>query len=357
MAPVIKALKRKSADFDILVCATAQHREMLDQVFRTFQIAPDFDLNLMAPNQELADLTSRVILKMNCVLTDVKPDILLIQGDTTTVMAAALTAFYHKIPVGHVEAGLRTANPYSPFPEEMNRRLTSALATYHFAPTEHARKALIAEGRPVDRIFLTGNTGIDALHWILKQAPSGEALDILERSNLTNGRKMILVTAHRRENHGRPFENICLGLRELARRNPGIAIVYPVHRNPNVRRTAFSIISGSESIYLYDAVSHDTIIHLMKRASFILTDSGGIQEEAPALGKPVLVLREETERPEGVQAGVARIIGTRCEAIVAESERLLKDKSTYDRMARAVSPYGDGRAAIRIAEILSHIKR
>lgn len=353
MAPVIKALGNRHNGIESVVCTSAQHREMLDQVMRLFEITPDLDLNLMKPNQDLHSLTGRVVVEVGRVLHNVKPDVILVQGDTTTVMAASIAAFYHKIPVGHVEAGLRTTNIYSPFPEEANRRLTSVMSAFHFAPTENAKGALLREGIPEEKIFVTGNTVIDALHMILKKPQPAKIKNILNSAGSTKkNRKIILITAHRRENFGQPFEEICFGLRRLAERNPDLCLVYPVHLNPHVREPVYRSLSNVKNIRLTEPVEYDVIAHLMKMATIILTDSGGIQEEAPALGKPVLVLRTETERPEAVEAGVAKVIGPNADAIVRETELLLKDPQAYQSMARAVSPYGDGKAAERIVDIL-----
>jgi UDP-N-acetylglucosamine 2-epimerase (non-hydrolysing) len=346
LAPVIAALKRQPQTFQAVVCVTAQHRQMLDQVLRLFQVCPDIDLDLMQENQSLSGLTSRVMLRVTDAITEVAPDVVLVQGDTTTAMVSALAAFYLRIPVGHVEAGLRTRDPYNPFPEEMNRRLISVLGTVHFAPTKKAFEALVGEGVPEEQVFLTGNTVVDALLAIAHQS---DAVDI---GLPLDGRKVILVTAHRRESFGEPLHNICLALGELARRHPEVLIVYPVHPNPNVREPVRRLLSGRKGIALLEPLEYKAFVYLMKHAYFILTDSGGIQEEAPALGKPVLVLRDETERPEGIEAGTAKLVGTCTEAILAEAEQLLLDCASYVQMACAVSPYGDGKAADRIVEIL-----
>lgn len=357
LAPVILALQEHPADIQALVCVTAQHRQMLDQVLQLFGITPDVDLDLMAPGQTLPDLTARVVTHVSAVLAALQPDLVLVQGDTTTVMAAALAAFYHKVPVGHVEAGLRSYDRYSPFPEEMNRRLAGALSTYHFAPTETARQALRLEGTPDERIFVTGNPVIDALHIIRRRPRPPQAQALLAQAGLLNGqsaRKLLLVTAHRRENFGARFESLCHGLAEVAARNEDVAIVYPVHLNPQVQEPVYRLLSGRERVVLTGPVEYDVMTHLMDAAYLVLTDSGGIQEEAPALGKPVLILRTETERPEGVAAGTARLVGPWADRIVAETERLLHDSAAYLTMAQAVSPYGDGQAAQRIvAAILS----
>ena len=356
LAPVILELK-KYPRVQIIVCVTAQHRQMLDQALGLFAIIPDIDLDLMKPNQTLSELTGRVVDGVDRVLKKEQPDIVLIQGDTTTVMAAALAAFYNKIPVGHVEAGLRSNDICSPFPEEMNRRLTSILGNYHFAPTEKAKKALLGEGISGERIYVTGNTVIDALHMILKEPVSMVAKKILDRVGISDNvnerkRKMILLTAHRRENFGERFECICQAIKQLAERNQDIVIVYPAHLNPNIQEPANRILGGLDRILLIEPVEYDSMAHLMNAASIILTDSGGIQEEAPSLGKPVLVMRTETERPEGIEAGTARLVGPHTDKIIIETERLLYDKAAYNEMARAINPYGDGKAAKRIVEIL-----
>jgi UDP-N-acetylglucosamine 2-epimerase (non-hydrolysing) len=346
MAPVIKELQKHPYAIESIVCVTGQHREMLDQVLSLFDIEPDIDLNLMEPNQTLTSLTAKVLTRLTDVIIGVRSDIILSQGDTTTAMVASLASFYQKIPVGHVEAGLRTYDKYSPFPEEINRRLISVLATYNFAPTQKAVDALIAEGFPKEKIFLTGNTVVDALLTTVKKDCE---LDLGFPSS--NG-KLILVTAHRRENFGEPFQNICKALKEIVIRNSEVEIVYPVHLNPNVRNTVFQMLSDKERIYLIEPLDYKKFAHLMNRCYLVLTDSGGIQEEASALGKPLLVLRNETERPEAVEAGVARTVGTDTEIIINETEKLLRDKDEYNRMSKAASPYGDGHAAERIVEVL-----
>jgi len=349
MAPVVKELEKYPDQIESQVCITAQHREMLDQVLDIFDICPDVDLDLMQPGQTLPDLTARVLIELSRVLENVRPDVVLVQGDTTTVMVGALAAFYRQIPVGHVEAGLRTRDRYSPFPEEINRRITDVLTTFYFAPTLTAASALQREGVSEDNIYVTGNTVIDALLWVINQPEPAEIVTLM--SGL-EAKRLILVTAHRRENFGAPLEQVCLGLRELVRRNPDIAIVYPVHLNPNVQDPVYHFLNGEKRVHLINPLSYLSFAHLMNRAEIILTDSGGIQEEAPALGKPVLVMRQETERPEAVEAGTAKVIGPDADAIVYESERLLHDEDAYHQMARAVSPYGDGHAAKRIVRIL-----
>jgi UDP-N-acetylglucosamine 2-epimerase (non-hydrolysing) len=354
LAPVILEL-RKYSDVQTRVCVTAQHRQMLDQVLGLFNIVPDIDLNLMQSNQTLSEITASVVDEIDKVLKEEQPDIVLIQGDTTTVMAAALASFYNNIPIGHVEAGLRSNNLYSPFPEEMNRRVTTILSSYHFAPTDRARFALLSEGIPENQIYVTGNTVIDALFMILEKPVPNVVKDILNRVEIHgngNQQKMILVTAHRRENFGERFEDICKGLKSLVEKNQDIVIVYPVHLNPNVQEPVSRYLKDMERVLLLEPVEYDAMAHLMNAASIILTDSGGIQEEAPSLGKPVLVMRTETERPEGIVAGIARLIGPCADRIVAETELLLKNKIAYNKMAVAVNPYGDGKAAKRIVEIL-----
>lgn len=347
MAPILHELKRR-ADMESLSCVTAQHRQMLDQVLEWFGILPDYDLDLMRPNQTLAQVTARALEGVSDVLERAKPDVVLVQGDTTTAMVAALAAFYQHIPVGHVEAGLRSHDLENPFPEEANRRLVTVLARLHFAPTTTARDVLLREGVPADSVFLTGNPVIDALHWTLKQpAPLdiGVPLDV-------PGERLILITAHRRESFGREFESICHGLRTLAERNPDVRLIYPVHLNPNVQEPVTRILSGVERVHLIPPLAYPSLVHLMARVAFVITDSGGIQEEAPALGKPVLVMRRTTERMEAIDAGTARLVGTDGSAIVAAAERLLLDPDEYRRMATAVSPFGDGTAARQIADVL-----
>jgi len=349
MAPVVRELQKHSDRIESRVCVTAQHREMLDQVLGVFGVKPDIDLDLMQAGQMLPELTARVVLSMSEVLTREKPDCVLIQGDTTTVMATALAAFYQQIAVGHVEAGLRTRDLYNPFPEEANRRIADVLAAFYFAPTQTAAEALRREGVAEENIYVTGNTVIDALLWVVRQPEPPEVARLMAEFS---GRQLILVTAHRRENFGAAFEEICTGLRELARRNPDVAIVYPVHLNPNVQDPVQRILDGEERIYLLDPLPYGSFAHLMKQAHIILTDSGGIQEEAPALGKPVLVMRRETERSEAVSAGSAKLVGPDAQAIVQEAERLLYDEDTYQRMAHVINPFGDGHAAERIVRVL-----
>ncbi len=355
LAPVVLELEKYPEQIRARVCVTAQHREMLDQVLQLFGIAPDVDLNLMRSGQTLAELTSRVITGMDEVLEAERPDLVLVQGDTTTVMAVALAAFYHKIPVGHVEAGLRSYDRYSPFPEEINRRLAGVLSAYHFAPTETARRALLRENVPDDCIFVTGNTVIDALHMIVRRPEPAQFRELMDRvrenGRASDKRRLILTTAHRRENFGEGMESICQGIKSIIVRNPETIVVYPVHLNPNVQEPVFRLLGDVDRVILTGPVEYDVMAHLMNSAYLVLTDSGGIQEEAPSLGKPVLVMRAETERPEAVEAGTARLVGPYAERIVTETERLLHDSDAYKEMAQAVSPYGDGRAAQRIVQI------
>ncbi|MCX6056244.1 MAG: UDP-N-acetylglucosamine 2-epimerase (non-hydrolyzing) [Chloroflexi bacterium] len=349
MAPVIQALN-SSAKIESKVCVTAQHREMLDQVLTLFKIKPDIDLNLMRPNQTLAGLTAQILEHLDPVLADEHPDWILVQGDTTTVMAAALNAFYRGILVGHVEAGLRTGDKFQPFPEEINRRIAGVTADLHFAPTSLSRENLLKEGVPDWRILVTGNPAIDALQQISKMSPPTEISKWIKKWKIEpGGRRLILVTAHRRENFGKPLEDICEGLKTLAfRYGESIRIVYPVHLNPNIQETVFKILGNVAGIELLPPMEYLPLIHLMKSATIVLTDSGGIQEEATGLGKPTLVLREKTERPEGVTAGVLKIVGTDAGKIVAEATRLLDDHNAYQTMAHTENPFGDGHAAEKI---------
>jgi UDP-N-acetylglucosamine 2-epimerase (non-hydrolysing) len=345
MAPVILALKEYSA-FECRVLATAQHRNLLDQVLRVFEIEPDIDLDIMRPDQALAALTARLLLALDSVLQAEKPDVVLAQGDTTTVMAVALASFYHQIPFGHVEAGLRTWNMEYPFPEEMNRVVTGKLTKWHFAPTESGRHNLLKEGVSETNIFVTGNTVIDALLSVAK-------LEIPLPFNLQSSKRLILVTAHRRENFGAPFREICRAILTLVDHNKDVQVIYPVHPNPNVCETAYQILGNHSRITLCEPLDYLPFVAAMKQAFLILSDSGGVQEEAPALGKPVLVLRNETERPEAVAEGVVKLVGADYDQIVGEAQHLLDDRTAYSLMARGVSPYGDGRAAGRIAAVLS----
>lgn len=344
MAPVILALQNEP-DFDVKVLATAQHRHILDQVLTFFSIIPDIDLNIMRPNQTLTTLTARLLLDIDEVLLKEQPDVVLVQGDTTTVMTVALACFYHRILIGHVEAGLRTGDMLNPFPEEANRVITGRLARWHFAPTETSRQNLLREGIPEFDVFVTGNTVIDALLMTAERV-----LDV--GVELDPEKRLVLVTSHRRENFGEPFRAICRALRTLAESNPTIEILYPVHPNPKVHDVAYSMLGDVANIRLCAPLDYAPFIAAMKRAYLVISDSGGVQEEAPALGKPVLVLRDETERPEAVEMGVVRLVGPHEDRILAEAQKLLDDPTAYAAMARGVSPYGDGKAAQRIVAVL-----
>jgi UDP-N-acetylglucosamine 2-epimerase (non-hydrolysing) len=349
MAPVYMALKQQPA-VETVTCVTAQHRQMLDQILEWFAIKPDHDLNLMQPGQTLAGLTARAMEKVTEILELVKPDAVVVQGDTTTAMVAALAAFYQHIPVAHVEAGLRTHNLYNPFPEEVNRHLISVLATFNFAPTHTAEKALLAEGAKPENIFLTGNTVIDALKWTVNRPYDLSSLGIpLSQTN----EKLILVTGHRRESFGPAFESICEALKQIAVRNTNVRLVYPVHLNPNVQEPVFRLLKHVDRVHLIEPLPYPAFTHLMAKSYLIISDSGGVQEEAPALGKPVLVMRETTERPEAIEAGTAKLVGTDARTIIREAETLLHDDAAYQRMSGASSPFGDGHSGERIAAILA----
>jgi len=357
MAPVVKMLKR-TPGIESRVCVTAQHRHMLDQVLELFQIEPDYDLDLMRDNQSLPELSASIFINLDPVLNDFKPDWILVQGDTTTVAITALLAYYRKIKIGHVEAGLRTHDKWQPFPEEINRRVAGVTADLHFAPTEWSRQNLLRENTPDNKIFVTGNTVIDALNFVSKQDEPQEIKGLLNKLGINNQptneqktKKLILVTAHRRENFGKPIENICHALQELASRED-VEIVYPVHLNPNVQEPVNRILKDVKHITLLPPLDYLPLVHLMKWATLILTDSGGIQEEAPAFGIPVLVMRETTERPEGVDAGTLKLVGTETSYIVQEAKRLLDDPVEYGKMSKASNPYGDGHAAERIIQAL-----
>ena len=350
LAPVITELRHRVDKFEVVVAVSGQHREILDQVLNLFDIQPDYDLNIMQPGQSLTQITVRVLQGVENVIDKEVPDIMLVQGDTTTAFASALVGFYHQIPIGHVEAGLRTHEKYNPFPEENNRQLISALAAIHFAPTQKAKENLLREGISPDTIYVTGNTVVDALMSIVqhnfefKQPP----LSTLEFDN----RKVILVTAHRRENWGQPLDNVCLALKELLERYKDIDIVFPTHPNPKVRGAVEAILGGIKRAYLIEPLDYLPFVHLMSKVYLILTDSGGIQEEAPSLGKPVLVLRETTERPEVIEAGVAKLVGTDKDLIISKVTMLLENQNIYQKMTQAVHLYGDGRATQKIVEIL-----
>jgi UDP-N-acetylglucosamine 2-epimerase (non-hydrolysing) len=345
MAPVIRELRKHPDRVAVRVCVTGQHREMLDQVLALFDIAPDHDLEIMRPDQSLTELTASALTRLDPVVASERPDWVVVQGDTTTAMAAALVAFYHGVRVAHVEAGLRSWNRLHPFPEEVNRRIADGLADLHFAPTDVARQNLLREGLDGSTVVVTGNTVIDALHWVAALPAPAD----LEALVPPNGTRLLLVTAHRRESFGPGMEAICHALRDLATRyGDGVRILYPVHLNPRVREPVQRLLGGVTNVALLPPLDYLRLVHLMKRAYLVLTDSGGIQEEAPGLGKPVLVLREVTERPEAVAAGTARVVGTSRERVVDEAARLLDDPAEYRRMARAVNPFGDGHAAARI---------
>ena len=356
MAPVVKALAGDPS-FDAKVCVTAQHRQMLDQVLELFAIRPDFDLNLMKPGQDLTDITSNVLLGMREVYKQWQPDIILVHGDTTTTLAASLSAYYAKISVGHVEAGLRTHNKFAPWPEEMNRRMTGALTDLHFAPTSKARQNLLNEGVADSCIHVTGNTVIDALLEVAQRLQQDKELrrQFDERfSFIDPAKRLILVTGHRRENFGQGFENICQALAALARRGD-VQVVYPVHLNPNVQEPVNRILALEPNVHLIEPLDYLPFVYLMDRSTLIITDSGGVQEEAPSLGKPVLVMRDTTERPEAVEAGTVKLVGTDSTKIEDEANRLLNDPAAYQSMSRAHNPYGDGKAAHRICDILKSL--
>ncbi len=349
MAPVVLAL-RQDPRFEVRLIATGQHREMLDQVLHLFQLTPDVDLNIMTPQQTLTEITTRTLEGLDAVFRTYPADVALAQGDTTTTFATALIAYYHRVPFGHVEAGLRTYDKYHPFPEEMNRRLTAPIADFHFAPTERARQHLLSERILDERIWVTGNTGIDAVLWVARQ-PYQPDDPLLQRALNHKGR-LLLLTTHRRENWGEPMRQIAHAIRTLLNRFEDLLLLLPMHRNPLVREAILPILSDHPRALLTEPLDYAPFIHAMRHATLILTDSGGVQEEAPAFGKPILVLRTTTERPEGVEAGTARLVGTDPDRIVSEAERLLTDPSAYQQMAQAVNPYGDGHASERIRNIL-----
>lgn len=353
MAPVVLQLAA-TAGVESRVCVTAQHRQMLDQVLSVFKIVPDIDLNLMRPDQSLADLTAGILTHLDPVLKSEKPDWVLVQGDTTTVMTTALLCYYNRIRVGHVEAGLRTDDKWQPFPEEINRRIAGVVADLHFAPTQHARRNLLREGVPDERIVVTGNPVIDALQKIVTHPMPTETQELLDQTGIRpGGRRLVLVTAHRRENFGKPLADICKALRGLAEQySDSIHLIYPVHLNPNVQQPVYQLLAGVPNITLLPPLDYLPMVHLMKRATLVLTDSGGIQEEATGLGVPTLVLREVTERPEGLEAGVLKLVGSDPARIVRESARLLDDPDAHAAMAQAANPFGDGHAAERIVKAL-----
>lgn len=351
MAPLVKEIEKNSDVLESIVCVTAQHREMLDSVLHLFDIKPDFDLNIMKANQNLWSITSDVLLKMKDVFEQVNPDIVLVHGDTTTSMAAGLSAFYAKIPVGHVEAGLRTFDKYNPFPEEINRVVADSLCTYHFAPTDTSMENLKNAQIPMTHAYKTGNTVIDALLYIVNNKEAD-----ISHLGLDSSKRTVLVTAHRRENFGQPIKNICAAICKLVDANPDIQVIYPVHPNPNIKNTVHELLSGKERIILTEPQDYAPFSTLMKYSTLIMTDSGGVQEEAPSLGKPVLVLRKTTERPEAVEHGTVKLVGVETDDIFNAANKLLNDETEYKKMAEAVNPYGDGLASSRIVEILKKIK-
>lgn len=354
MAPVVKACKARG-DLEVKVCVTAQHRQMLDQVMEIFGLTADFDLNVMAPNQTLADVTCKVLKGMEGVFAQWMPDMILVQGDTTTVMAAALAAFYHKIQIGHVEAGLRTGNLYSPWPEEANRLLAGCLANQHYAPTPRSQENLLKENKDPKTVFVTGNTVIDALHDAVRIMDGNADLKAKLAAKfpfLDPMKRLVLVTGHRRENFGEGFVHICQAIKRVASR-PDVQVVYPMHMNPNVRKPVNEILGGLGNVHLIEPLDYLSFLYMMRQSYLIMTDSGGVQEEAPSLGKPVIVMRDTTERPEAVDAGTVILAGTETDAMASAAERFLDDKEFYDKMAHAVNPYGDGLAAKRIAEIVA----
>ena len=358
MAPLVKKFQKDLINFDTKVCVTAQHREMLDQVLDLFKIIPDYDLNIMKPGQDLYDVTSSILLKIKPVLEGFKPDVVLVHGDTATTFATSLAAYYQKIKIGHIEAGLRTGDLYSPWPEEGNRRLVGVLTDYHFSPTSTSKNNLLNEGVVESSIFITGNTVIDALQLVVSRIKKDESLRLkFENTIFQSGfqelnSKFILVTGHRRENFGQGFLNICGALKVLAKKNPDINILYPVHLNPNVRKPVNELLSNVSNIKLVEPFQYEEFIYLMSKSFLILTDSGGIQEEAPSLGKPVLVMRDTTERPEAVEAGTVKLVGSDQDNIVKEVQNLLDDSSEYQRMSKAHNPYGNGNASKNILKIL-----
>ena len=364
MAPLVKKLQANPEEFQTIVCVTGQHREMLDQVLRLFEITPDYDLNIMKPNQDLYDITSRILLGMRDVLKEVQPDIVLVHGDTTTSMAAALAAFYQQIPVGHVEAGLRTGNIYSPWPEEMNRLMTGRISTVHFSPTPLAKQNLLQEHVDEAKIVVTGNTVIDALQMVVERLKNDEQLagEVKDKvlnmgydvNRLGEDRRLVLITGHRRENFGEGFLNICHAIKNLSEKYPNVDFVYPMHLNPNVRKPVLEILGDkAENVFLIEPLDYLPFVYMMQHSTLILTDSGGVQEEAPGLGKPVLVMRDTTERPEAVEAGTVLLVGTDQQKIEQGVTMLLNDADTYRKMSEAVNPYGDGKACERIIESLA----
>lgn len=369
MAHLVKEFQKHPKEFQTVVCVTGQHREMLDQVLRLFEIVPDYDLNIMKQGQDLYDVTARVLTGMRDVLKESRPDVVLVHGDTTTSTAAALASFYQQIPVGHVEAGLRTHNIYSPWPEEMNRQITGRIASYHFAPTALSRRNLLEEGVRPESVAVTGNTVIDALYMVVDKIRHDDSLNFSLRDELreagydvnrlkTGAQRLVLITGHRRENFGQGFIHICKAIKTLAENYPDVDFVYPMHLNPNVRKPIHEIfgtdLSNLDNIFFIEPLEYLSFVYLMEKSTIVLTDSGGIQEEAPGLGKPVLVMRDTTERPEALEAGTVKLVGTDFERIVGEVSMLLEDKGYYEKMSKAVNPYGDGKACGRIVERLRH---
>ena len=364
MAPLVKEFQKFPKEFETIVCVTGQHREMLDQVLRIFEIRPDYDLDIMQQGQDLYDVTARVLTGMRDVLKEAQPDVVLVHGDTTTSTASALAAFYQQIPVGHIEAGLRTHNIYSPWPEEMNRLLTGRIATYHFAPTLLSRQNLLQENVADEKITVTGNTVIDALYWVVQKIKENKTLareleNILAKSGytvsrLTQGKKLVLITGHRRENFGDGFISICKAIKSLSEKYPEVDFVYPMHLNPNVRKPIQEVFGESQkaNMFFIEPLEYLSFVYLMEKSAIVLTDSGGIQEEAPGLGKPVLVMRDTTERPEALEAGTVKLVGTDYDKIVNEVSGLLDSREYYEKMSKAVNPYGDGKACCKIIEAL-----
>jgi UDP-N-acetylglucosamine 2-epimerase (non-hydrolysing) len=363
MAPLVKEFQKDTINFDTKVCVTAQHREMLDQVLELFEIVPHYDLNLMKSGQDLYDITANVLLGVKDVLSDFKPDVVLVHGDTTTTSATSLSTFYQQIKIGHVEAGLRTGDLLSPWPEEANRQMTGVLANYHFAPTTTSQNNLLKENKDTNSVVVSGNTVIDALFLALAKIKNNNKIETqiikqLKQLNyhIVEDKKIILVTGHRRENHGQGFINICTALKEIAIKNPDMDIVYPVHLNPNVQKPVHEILSDIKNIYLIEPLQYEQFIYLMDKSYFIITDSGGVQEEAPSLGKPVLVMRDTTERPEALEAGTVKLVGTNTQKIIDEAMDLINNPIAYEQMSKAHNPYGNGKACEKIVNFLKENK-
>lgn len=366
MAPLVKELKKDEEHFKTIVCVTGQHREMLDQVLQIFEIVPDYDLNIMKQGQDLYDVTSRVLIGMRDILREVSPDIVLVHGDTTTSTAAALASFYQQIPVGHVEAGLRTHNIYSPWPEEMNRQITGRIASFDFAPTPLSKENLLKENVDEGKITVTGNTVIDALYWVVDKIKNDKKLNAelkellrhagYDTNRLENGKRLVLITGHRRENFGDGFIHMCTAIKDLTQKYPDVDFVYPMHLNPNVRKPIHEVfgenLENLGNMFFIEPLEYLSFVYLMEQSFIVLTDSGGIQEEAPGLGKPVLVMRDTTERPEALDAGTVKLVGTDYNKIVTEVSTLLDNKTSYEKMSHAVNPYGDGKACGRILKVL-----